>query len=149
MSIYFELLTIHWTSFSVPQTAMCRMLERVTKFKICWISRPTTVGHPILSVVLSHCEDPRDTQDVRCPAETGMDGLPNINVSTWPEFQNGVAQFDSFLGSDLFEPFAVAYSYSTRRSGTPCVGLRLGGFRALTGVEGKKFSLLHTSPHQT
>lgn len=82
-----ELLTIHWTSFSVPQTAMCRMLGSVTEFKSCWISRPTTAGHPILSVVLSHCEDPRDAQDVRCPAEIGFDHLPNSNVSTWPNFR--------------------------------------------------------------
>jgi hypothetical protein len=148
MFICLELVTIHWTSFSVPQTAMCRMLESVTEFKSCWISRPTTAGQPILSAVLSHCEDPRDAQDVRCPAEIGFDRLPNINVSTWPKIQNGVAHFDSLLGSDLFALFAVAYSYSTRRSGTPCVGFRLDGLRALTGVEGKKFSLLHTRPHQ-
>lgn len=83
--------------FQYNQTAVCRMLVRVKKFKICWISRSARIGHPIHSVVLSQCEDRQDAQDIRCPIETGMDGLLNISVTTWPNFQNGVALFDSFF----------------------------------------------------
>jgi hypothetical protein len=131
---------------------MCRMLERVMKFKCCWISRPTKIGHPILSVVLLHCKDPQDAQDIRCPVETGMDRFRNISVTAWPNFQNGVAPFDSFFlgGGGLW--FAVAYTKNSRQSGTPCFGMttrfRLDGFGALAGAKDKKFSLFHIRPHQ-
>ena len=47
---------------------------------------------------MSHCEDPQDAQDIRCPVETRMDRLLNISVTTRPNFQNGVAKFDTFFG---------------------------------------------------
>ena len=66
-----------------------------------------------------------------------------------PAFRMGLQSSIRFLESDLFARFVVALcTNSTRRPGTWCVGLRLDGFGALAGVEGKKFSLLHTPPHQ-